>query len=509
MQEVNKQIGNVKPIKNEIRLLPILIIWGLVFFAFSVFVIVTSDELNPIKDYYLIPWVFLAALVILAPSIFLLYKDQFNLFHPLVFAAWSYFFPAFVIGGFILAAGWSEPYFLSFIQDPTYNLPLTMIVVILGYAGLTLGFFLPVGRIIGEQMRKFLPKLQWKTESLLFPGFVLLIIGLFNTIMGYVFGILGYQRLDEIGTFDGILFLLTLFWLQSSFLLWLVLIKRRKLDLFAVLIGSVLLLTALLKALYAGNRGGLFQIFIMITMAYFMAGNRMKFKQSVLAGCVLLLSIVVGMIYGTTFRNVKQTQSLVGIEEYTGFIFDTFGEISKKDNLNTLEQGFTSLAERLDTVSSLAVVVSNYEHLRPYEEGYGLDNNIWNDIATFFIPRVIWHDKPLASEPAAYSELYFAYRENSFAITPMGDLIRNFDLIGVPLGMILLGAILRVLYVSLVEGEGFFVWRLTVYYMLLTAVSYEGFYGTIIPYLFKVGLTALVGIVIIHLFTPHSKINRI
>jgi hypothetical protein len=171
------------------------------------------------------------------------------------------------------------------------------------------------------------------------------------------------------------------------------------------------------------------------------------------------------------------------------------------NNTNSiLEQGFYSLAERLDAVSPLAVVVSNYEDLAPYEEGYGLDNNIWKDTLTFFVPRVIWREKPLASEPRKYGELYFNYGENSFTITPMGDLLRNFGMIGVPLGMMFLGFLLRVFYQSLIENQVFSYWRTTLYFMLLTAVSYESFFGGIIPYLSKVGVISILGIVIVHFF---------
>lgn len=506
MQEVNFQNKFVVR-DRSVRLLPILILWGLVFAALFTFLIVTSDEINVIREYYLVPWVILTGAIVAAPSILLWYRNQFSLFNPIVFAAWSYFLPAFVLGGFILAAGWSEPYFLTFVQDPTYNLPFTLVIVILGYGGLSLGYFVPFGKKLGTGVHNYLPKWQWNTERVLFPGFILLLLGLFNTILGYVTGLLGYQTFEEIGTYDGLIFLMSLLWLEASFLLWLVLFKRKKVDLFAVLIGSVLVVSTLAKALYAGNRGSLFTFFILLTMAYVMSGAVIKLKQGVLIGTFLVCSLVIGMIYGTTFRTVKGTEAAVGMGQYTDYIFDTITEIGKRDNLRTLETSVSTLAERVDAVSSLAVVVSNYEELQPYEESYGLDNNIWKDTVTFIVPRVIWQDKPVASEPRKYSELYFDFGENSFTITPMGDLIRNFGVIGVPIGMFFLGFLLRIIYSALVENRDFSVWRSTFYYMLLTSVSYEGFYGAILPYLFKVGIIALIGILIVNFLIKKSKSN--
>ena len=65
--------------------------------------------------------------------------------------------------------------------------------------------------------------------------------------------------------------------------------------------------------------------------------------------------------------------------------------------------------------------------------------------------------------------------------------------------MFILGLVMRIIYRALVEGQTPSIWRLTLYFMLLTSVSYEGFYGTIIPTLFKVGVTAVVGVLIVSL----------
>jgi rfaE bifunctional protein nucleotidyltransferase chain/domain len=116
----------------------------------------------------------------------------------------------------------------------------------------------------------------------------------------------------------------------------------------------------------------------------------------------------------------------------------------------------------MDSISSLAVIVSNYEALAPYEESYGMDNNIVNELSTFFVPRVVWKDKPVSIEPSAYGDLYFNYPENSFTMTPMGDLLRNFGPIGVPIGMLILGFLIRVIYAALIEGQPFSFWRSTV-----------------------------------------------
>ncbi len=491
--------------RNTALLLPILII-AVIIFAIGLSVLVlTDDSANPFKQIYLLPWAVLVGAVIAAPSVYLFYKGRFNLFHPIVFAAWSYFFPAFFLGSLILASGLSQPYFLTFIEDERYNLPLTLVFVALGYAGLSLGFFLPFGGNIGKKINGWLPNPQWEVKHVIFPGLLLLAIGLTNVILGFIYGLLGYQRVDVIGAYDGLLFLLSLIWFEASFLLWLSIFRTKRLNVSHYLVIGTLIFLSLTKSAYQGNRGGILQVCILIVCAFVFSGKQIQLKYRVLGAAVLACAVVIGIFYGTTFRSVKESEAQVGIDEYTEYIFGTLDKVLEQDASQSLEQGFTALAERLDAVSTLAVVVANYEKLAPFEESYGLDNNIWNDSIYFFIPRPLWLEKPVASDSHKYGDLYFNYSENAFAITPMGDLLRNYGPIGVPLGMIFLGFVIRIFYSALVENQEFSFWRITLFYMLLMSVSYEGFYGTIIPYLIRVGFISIIGLLIIWFFVKSES----
>jgi hypothetical protein len=493
--------------RDSALLLPVIVIAVITLLGGFSLIFVSDDASNPFKQLFLMPWVILLGIVIAAPSFYLYYKGRFDFFHPLVFAAWSYFVPAFFVGGLILAAGLSQPYFLSFVEDEKYNLPLTIVYVILGYGGLSIGFFLPIGKKIGKKINSRLPVWDWKPENLYLPGILLLFVGIGNSIVAFGFGILGYQKVDVVGAYDGLLFLLTLLWLEASFILWLCIFRTRTLNINHYIVIGLLLSTSLTKSAFQGNRGSLFQVFILVACAFIFSVHKIHFRQKVFGIILLILAIVMGMIYGTTFRQVKQSESRVSTDEYVENIGQTFDKLFEQDLVDNLAEGVSALAERIENVSSLAVVVSNYEKLEPYEESYGLKDNIWNDSITFFIPRPLWVNKPVGSEPRRYADLYFNYSENSFTVTPMGDLLRNFGPVGVPLGMILLGIILSMIYTALIEDQIFSFWRTTLFYMLLTTVSYEGFYGTIIPYLIKYGLLAVLGIVFIRFFQINTS-NR-
>lgn len=506
MAQVRSQNSTVTGKGGSNLMIPILVLWGVVLIAIFSYLAyeIGSDQAG---KYYLLPWTFLTGAVVATPAFFLLSKGKFDPFHPLVFPAWSYFLPAFFIGGLLLSFGAVEPYYLAYVEDETFNLPLTLIYVVAGYLGLIAGFALPFGRKLGEIVSRRLPSWDWPTENVPIPGLILLGIGLANTILAFTMGILGFQKVDERGLFDGIIFLLSLFFAQATLLLWLYVFRHKALGFIQIAVIATLLLTSLGRSVFQGNRGMFLNTFIMIAFAFILSGRKITLRTGSLGSAIAFIAVVFGMIYGTTFRSIKQDQSVMDMDKYADVVASTFEQVGTKDINDSLTLGFLSLGERLESVSALGVIVSNYEKLAPYEELYGIDNNIWKDTTIFFIPRIFWPDKPVAIEPTKYADLYFNYSENAFAVTPMGDLLRNFGPFGVPAGMMFLGFLLRFIYATLQENQVFSYWRATLYYMILTAISYEGTYSLIVPLIFKVGLIASLGILILRIFAGPGR-NR-
>ncbi|HRJ89513.1 MAG: hypothetical protein JNK51_06730 [Blastocatellia bacterium] len=501
---VSRQLSTPIPKGSPNFIYGIAILWGVVAIIVFTLILLEIGFDDPLSRFYLVPWALATGVVVVLPSVLLIKRGKFDLFHPLVFATWSYFFPGFVIGGFVLAAGLSQPYFLSFVQDDRYNLPLTFVYVMLGYGGLAIGFSLHYGKVIGDSIFKFLPSWNWKEDKVAVPGLILLGIGMANTVIAFGMGLIGFQKVDEIGAFDGIIFLFSLFLLEASFFLWLYIFRSRHFGAMHYIVLGLLLATAIGRTAFQGNRGGLIHLLILVGCAFVLSGRKITAKHHFIGGILVTLALVIGMIYGTTFRQIKGSQEQASLSQIGSVVVDTMESLSSGDIDASLSRGFGALAERLDSISSLAVIVSNYEALAPYEELWGINNNIWVDTITFFIPRAIWADKPISIEPSKYADLYFNYSENSFTMTPMGDLLRNFGPIGVPLGMIVLGFLLRIIYAALIEGKEFAYWRACIYYMILTAISYEGTYGLIVPYLSKVLVISFVGMLLIRFFIGKS-----
>ncbi len=415
-------------------------------------VLFSSDSFVSYPNLYLVPWVLGLAVVMMTPLAILYYQGRFTFVDPLVFSVLSHFFPAYVVGGLFFAMGFSQPSFASFIQDPTYTLPLTISLVALGFAGLATGYMVPIGAKLGTWVAKVLPTANYSPDSLILPGVLLLLSGVMNTTVAFILGRFGYQKASEITSYDGIIFFTTLFWAQASFLLWWIIFRKKKWNFVVFPIIFVLGFTSLTKFLFSGSRGNIIQIFLIVTCAFIFSGKRFSVKQGAVAGFLLVVALTVGMIYGTTFRNVKGTEETQSAEQYTENVFTTVSQLGGGDVYDTLAFGAVNFAERVDVLSTLAVVVSNHEELAPYEELYGLSDNIWIELSTFIVPRVIWPEKPIVSDPRRYSELYFDYGGSSYAVTPVGDLLRNYGIIGIPIGMFMLGVILP-LFLPLV-GRG-------------------------------------------------------
>lgn len=486
--------------KRTNLLLPVLFLWGVglaVAFGFFIF-----DEgfVKTLGEYYLVPWAVISGILVLSPSIYYYYKGTFDLFHPLVFGVWSYIFPAFILGAIIIVMDMTNSYVLLYVSNPEYNLPLSLIYVVLGYLGVVIGFYLPIYQFVVDKLERYLTIKKWNIEDTWFPGILLVLFGLGINIIGLFQGLLGFQRLDEVGIFDSLVVFLTVVFTVGYVLLWLAVFKAKKRTGIFYLTIILLLVLIPLRLALQGGRSSLMVSVIPISMAFWYSGRRLKWQHSVFFGTILTLAVFIGIIYGTTFRQVKGSEERINAGDYVGQVIETVDFISRTDSAIIFTESIKSLTERIENLSSLGVVVANYEALEPYEASYGLKDNIVNDLLTSFIPRFVWADKPNTSDPRAYSDLYFDYGDNSFAITPFGDLLRNFGVIGIVLGMMIIGFYLRLIYSYLIDTKEPRIWKTAAYYPLLTVVSYESFYAIFFPSMIRVALIVVISIIIGNLF---------
>lgn len=443
----------------------------------------------------LVPWIALLCATVAAPSAHAWLHGRLDGLHPLTFAGLLYFVPDFVVGGLVLAAGWSQPYFLAFIDAPGYTLPLTVLYLALGFAALTLGCSLPAARRVGEVIAFRLPRLDWPAERVFAPATLLLAVGLGFSGLAYDSGLIGYQSPGPASAWAASWHFGSLCLPLGTFLICAAAFRTRhggwaRWVAFASLGASVLL-----RLLLAGSRATLLHALVAAGCAYVAARRPIHARGLLRFGLLVALGVVLGMAYGSTFRAAKGGEARVSLGTQAGYAAETVQRLAQRTPRDQLAFVGQRLAERLDQLSSVAVIVANADRLRDEERRLGLHDNILQAARTSLVPRFLWPDKPAVSPPRAFAALYFRYDGSSFALSPVGDLLRNFGPWGIVGGMALLGFVLRGLHAALVDGaRAPGLGRAGLYYLLLSSVNYEDTYAVLLPTLLRVGFVGALAV---------------
>jgi hypothetical protein len=139
-----------------------------------------------------------------------------------------------------------------------------------------------------------------------------------------------------------------------------------------------------------------------------------------------------------------------------------------------LKQSMISFKRRLSLISSVAVVVRDTPRWVPYAEG----RTLFLPAFAYFVPRVIWPDKPSFTLGREFGEtfrvIHILDEKSSIAATVPGELYWNFDLPGIIVGMAVWGGVLRWFYRRYGEGDGVDPIRRAVHIVLLIQFAHFG-----------------------------------
>lgn len=464
---------------------PLLIGIGLMVFAVilgSLFFLGFESTLGAMERPYLVPWVIATGLTLVAPLVFLYRRGEFTLIHPLVLLTVTYLFPIFFVGGWSLVFGWSNFYYLSYVDDPEWNFQLTFAYIIIACISLSIGMLLPVGKWLGLRCGKLLPTWDFTVNELLVLGTAFLAVGIFLLVTSIDAGTTGYQGLEfdslrevgSLGTFLGMVLP------ASSVFLWIAFFKLERWSVLRFGLLIFLIVVGLFAGVSSGAKAGLMSGFIGILLAFVLAKRKVNVRQWFLIGFASFIILFFGFTFASSFRENKGLER-TSVEVYYQVAINSIAAIQEEDIASQFTEFVRAFLERIEVASSLAVVVSNHEVLARYEQAYGLDNNIWQATWLGFIPRFVWSDKPVIGDNRAFNQLYLDTEWSGFAITSIGDLLRNFGPAGIPIGMFLLGFLLRVFYSALIEGGNLESWKGVLFCVVIARVNLEGFYGHIVP----------------------------
>jgi hypothetical protein len=456
--------------------------------------------------WFLLPWALLAALV--AGGLLFVQPDRrrVDLFSPTAFAAWSHVLPAYVGGALVLAVGFRPPV-LRLLNVPDEAFVDTIAYALLGFVCLGLGCAAPFAGRAGRALGARLPAREWDPAAALVPALLLLGVGTIAALQALDTGLMGYQVAAEVGPYDAALVIGSLVATALAFAILAVIACAPAHPAIRAIAASALVARAGADMLLTGRRGALLQYAMIVAAAYACSGRRIRLRHAAGLGAAFAAAVVVGLAYGSTFRAVQGSDAVVGLAGTAGT-----ADLAARQTLSRGVGGTAGyvrdrFVERLEIISNAAVVVANYRRLQPFERAYALDDNITTSVVGAFVPRLLWPDKPPASDPRAFADLYYGFR-NAFAVTPTADLLRNYGPFGVPIGMAALGVLLRLMYATLIEAQRPVTWRVAAYVTLLMTVSYEGFFGSIVPMLVRtIGLTAvsLIGLDLLTRLLPWGR----
>ncbi len=137
--------------------------------------------------------------------------------------------------------------------------------------------------------------------------------------------------------------------------------------------------------------------------------------------------------------------------------------------------------QRLAMINSMAVVVRDTGRWVPYAKG----ETILMPTLVYFIPRIVWPDKPVAAGGREFGRIFRVTnpltRDTYIAPTVTGELYWNFDLPGVIVGMAILGMAMRILYRRYAESETFDPVRKAVHILVIVLLAHIG--GSLAPML--------------------------
>lgn len=477
----------------------------------------------------LLPWTLLLTATLLSVCVPLL-RRKVDFSNPILFVALWYFVPFWGIGPVMFALGGPSDISIEHLPDPGLHFRLALVYVGIAIVALRIGFSGDLARRLGDRLGRRLPGTEWSDRLLVLWGLVLVAAGAMAFFVSFWRGNVGYQLPSPGDRFAALAYYLTMALWYGQALIWFAVFGAAKRRTIHYSSAALLITLTPVWMVLSGSRGIVVWQWLLLVLMFFLARGNPRPRNLAVLGLLGVICLASGFLYGTTFRLLKagsissedvaaapvvtqtdttpsvdqapqpqpaaetatdlrlrQAQRRVTLSEQVGFAAESTQMMLRPQIVQTLTGTF---AARLDAISALAIIVGNRDRLTP-ESPFALRWGIPVGVTTMFIPRAVWSNKPIIGDFRSFGRLYFGIEANAFAVTPMGDLIINFGPLSVPAGMALLGMLLRWLQAFLVEQGTRDATLAALYAVCLLHISFEGFYGTILPGLVRVALIGL------------------
>lgn len=419
------------------------------------------------------------SIITFTPAWLQLQAGQFDLFHPLVYPALVFILPNVLIKGMYLALGGYSTTLMGW--GATKYFDLALICTALGWVSMIVGFNLPAGVKLARSIRskKILLARLDRWQATIIPLGVGLICtyylgreGAFGSSLNVFRG--SYLYVSVLRPFSE--------WPSMClFLLAYGVVRHRNMTTwraaYYLAFAAVLALSFL-----SGSRGQCLYAVLMVMFARSSAANTKYSPRKVLTWSVGILILgFISFALVTQYRTLRQNEygyKAISFEGVYNLLHESAASMLSSKIYKTADYVGEGLIVRFNAMDLLALTLERYDSLKAAEAQVGINNNIVKDLVYGFIPRFIWHNKPITGKFGLwFSRLYSNTRYMTWSgPTVIGDLYRNFNYWGIPLGMIIVGIYLRFIYEMLCLYKRSAMSALCYYFMLI-AINWEGGYS--------------------------------
>lgn len=363
---------------------------------------------------YLFAWITGIFLIIMGlyPLVKGMQKRKIDIFEPI------YLFTAYYILEMGIRGIWNLEYNspgLNQLYDTTsssfyYLISKVFLFSILGLIIFYIGYYLKIGTIIANSLPK-IPKVYWNKYQLAAAIFFSFFVGIFPIFLTIKRGI-------EVGK-DYIIISLATIPLVGLSLLYLKcsIEKRRLLEIFLIFL-ILLFSSSLFFFLHAG-KATMVETGILILVLYHYLNRYISVKKVIF---IILLSIpILSFVWGY--------RSLGNFTDAKNYFISAISHPSEL---------FTPILIRSYGTDAFAVILDKTDE---FKIGGSLGELVW-----FYMPRQIWPEKPY-SYSYVFGKEYLTTQAGPFVIPSLiGEFYLNFAWVGIIIGFLLTGIILKAIY---------------------------------------------------------------
>ena len=324
-------------------------------------------------------------------------------------------------------------------------------LVILGNIALWVGYSFPFLKRIGEYLRIYpINWVRYEVKVSEYRIWLLFIIGLLarlyflrNNLGGY-FSYDPSARTDALGYIQYIGLLENLTALSLVVYFSLQLLRGRQ----ANWTGFSLMLAIELSTVFLmGFKGQVVYRLIYLIIAYAYIRGKFSWKLIAIGVIVLIVIMPVNLLMRSEYAGGYSDIESGRVGTIVFGTLDALGEVVSGQTDFTFISAPERLIRQSAEMQDFAMAIQYVDRTGFTMNGAELLNLIYS-----FIPRAIWPSKPIASLGRWFSMVVYGGSSSSAAaITVPGDFYLNFGWLGVPLGMLVYGAFLRVVTVGVLE----------------------------------------------------------